>query len=163
MHDATPQYGQGALESRLLLQRRSFASFLRRQVGDPELAEDILQEAFSKALEREQDLRDPEASVAWFYRVLRNAVIDHRRRKGAEERRLDRFAQALASESEPDAELLAEACKCVHALMEGLKPEYSTTLRQVELEGRPLPEVAERAGITANNASVRLHRARKLT
>ena len=45
-----------------------------------ETAEDILQEAFGRALTRVDTLRDDESAVAWFYRLLRNAVIDHYRR-----------------------------------------------------------------------------------
>ena len=41
-----------------------------------------------------------------------------------------------------------------------LKPEYTEILRRVVLDGAPLPGVAAELGLTTNNASVRLHRAR---
>jgi RNA polymerase sigma-70 factor (ECF subfamily) len=61
-------------------------------VGSREAAEDILQEAFVRGMGRADALREDESAVAWFYRLLRNAVVDHYRRRGAEERALARFA-----------------------------------------------------------------------
>lgn len=44
--------------------------------------------------------------------------------------------------------------------VEQLKPEYSTILRRVVLDGMPVTQVASELGLTPNNAMVRLHRAR---
>jgi hypothetical protein len=41
-----------------------------------------------------------------------------------------------------------------------LKPEYAEALQQVELDGLPVKDYAERTGVTANNAAVRIFRAR---
>jgi DNA-directed RNA polymerase specialized sigma24 family protein len=41
-----------------------------------------------------------------------------------------------------------------------LKPEFANLLSKVEMQGRSVREVAEEEGISANNAAVRLHRAR---
>src|SRR5881398_81596 len=53
--------------------RRDFLSFLERRVGHREVAEDVLQEAFARSLDK-VPLGSEESAVAWFYRVLRNAV-----------------------------------------------------------------------------------------
>ena len=45
-------------------------------------------------------------------------------------------------------------------LLDTLKPEYATALREVEMHERSVGDYARDAGITANNAAVRLHRAR---
>lgn len=42
-----------------------------------------------------------------------------------------------------------------------LKPAYAAIVNDVEIEGLSVEESARRAGISANNGSVRLHRARK--
>ena len=42
-----------------------------------------------------------------------------------------------------------------------LKPEYRDALRVVDLEDGKLSDLAEQSGITAENAAVRVHRARK--
>ncbi len=69
---------------------RQFLAFLERRVESRADAEDILQDAFVRGLEKGGQLRDGESAVAWFYRLLRNAVVDHYRRRGAAGRALGR-------------------------------------------------------------------------
>ena len=52
-------------------------------------------------------------------------------------------------------------CKCVGALVDELKPEYAEVIRRVEMDGAEPSDFAGEAGITPNNARVRLHRARE--
>jgi len=99
--------------------------------------------------------------VAWFYRLLRNAVVDHYRRRGAEARGLEALTRELGDASEPPPEVEAALCHCFEALLPALRPEYSEILRRVDLEGGRPADFAREAGLTANNAMVRLHRARK--
>jgi RNA polymerase sigma-70 factor (ECF subfamily) len=47
----------------------------------------------------------------------------------------------------------------VSALAQTLKPEYAAAIKRVDLEGASVGELAREVGITASNASVRLHRA----
>lgn len=139
---------------------RRFLSFLERRVGSQALAEEILQSAYMRTLEKGGELQAGEGAVAWFYRLLRNALVDHYRRRSAEGRALEREAREV-SEVGLDPELQETVCACIHDLLPALKPEYAELVRQVDLEGRSVPEVAREVGITANNAGVRLHRARQ--
>lgn len=138
---------------------RSFLAFLERRTRSRELAEEILQKAFVRGIERAGGVREGESAVAWFYRLLRNALADHYRSRGSEARALD----ALAQEPEPpsDEELQQAVCACVTALLPTLKDEYAEALRSVELEGRSVKDFAARVGISANNAGVRVFRARE--
>jgi RNA polymerase sigma-70 factor (ECF subfamily) len=139
-----------------------FLAFLERRVGTRADAEDILQAAFVRGIQRAGSLRKAESATAWFYRLLRNALSDHYRRRGAERRALASVAaEATALEPADDAELLRTVCGCVRDLAGTLKPEYATALRRVELEGASLAAFAAEAGITPGNAGVRLHRARR--
>lgn len=136
--------------------------FLERRVGSRDDAEDILQEAFVRSVGRTDALASSESATAWFYRVLRNAIIDHHRREDARTRAFVR----LAGESETDTagadeELDSLACACVMALLDTLKPEYATALRRVDLDDTSVRGFAEEVGITPGNAGVRLHRARE--
>lgn len=135
-----------------------FLAFLRRRVGSREEAEDILQGAFVRSLERGAALREEESATAWFYRLLRNALVDHYRRRDAEKRALARLPPADGTGVDED--LMQAVCACVASLAETLKPEYASALRQVEVEGKSLRAFAEEQGITANNAAVLVHRAR---
>jgi RNA polymerase sigma factor (sigma-70 family) len=141
---------------------RRFLAFLERRVGSREDAEDILQEAFVRGLDKVQDVRDQESVIAWFYRLLRNAVVDYYRRRGAEGRALEWIAARSDEVVEPlDESLFDDVCACLGSLMDTLKPEYAEVLRSVELEGLAVREYADRVGITPNNAGVRVHRARE--
>jgi RNA polymerase sigma factor (sigma-70 family) len=146
----------------LLGNHARFLGFLERRVGSRDEAEDILQEAFVRSLGRTDSLRSAESATAWFYRVLRNALIDHHRREGSRARAFVQLAaEAEEGSVEPDRELEAVACACITALLDTLKPEYGTALRRVDLDGLSVRGFAEEAGITPGNAGVRLHRARE--
>ncbi|MBX7082310.1 MAG: sigma-70 family RNA polymerase sigma factor [Nannocystaceae bacterium] len=145
----------------LVASHRAFLAFVQRKLGDRALAEDVLQSAFVRSLERQDQLRDRESAVAWFYRMLRNAVIDHQRHDRMAARRLESFAQelALAPQSASPADR-DEICACLLTLAEALPAEQARALRRVDLEGVAVKDYAVEAGITANNAGVRLFRAR---
>lgn len=144
----------------LLAERERFLAFLERRTGSREVAEDLLHEAYLRGMERVGELRDDASAVAWFYRILRNALIDHWRRRDVERRAADTL-RAEAGDEEPaaDPELMTEVCRCVAGIVDTLKPEYAEAIRTVDLGGASVATYAGEAGITSNNASVRLHRA----
>jgi RNA polymerase sigma-70 factor (ECF subfamily) len=142
----------------LLDRRDAFLAFLATRVESRAVAEDLLQEAFAKAVTAE--VRGEDALVAWFYQVLRNAVTDHHRRRGAAGRALDRFAgEAPAEELPPEPP--KRVCPCVARLAGELKPEYAEALRRVEVDGVAVKDLAGELGITSGNAAVRVFRARE--
>ncbi|MBX3649642.1 MAG: sigma-70 family RNA polymerase sigma factor [Rhodocyclaceae bacterium] len=138
---------------------REFLSFLERRVESRAVAEDILQSAFARGLERGAGV-DDEKVVAWFYRVLRNAVIDHYRQRSTAERVTEAWAREFPDVQEPEAELRQEICQCVSSLLDTLKPEYREALQIVDLQEGKLKDLAQQSGITPENAAVRVHRAR---
>jgi len=146
----------------LVENHRKFLAFLERRVGSREVAEDILQDAFVRGIASTAQLRDENSVVAWFYRSLRNAIVDHWRRRAAEQRAID-HAGRLADDSVPavDDELMATVCACAGSLLDTLNPSYADAMRRVDLGGMSVASYAAEAGITANNASVRLFRGRQ--
>lgn len=138
---------------------RAFLAFLERRVHDRALAEDILQDAFVRSMDKVSALRDREAIVPWFYRMLRNAVVDHQRRQG----RVSRALAALGTELETveaGTDTHGAVCRCVADLARTLKPEYAEALRRIEVEGVAVKDYAEEIGISRSNAGVRVFRAR---
>jgi RNA polymerase sigma-70 factor (ECF subfamily) len=145
-------------------QRGAFKSFLAARVGSEAEAEDILQNGLVKALQRAGDLRDSEKVTAWFYQLLRHAVTDHYRAKGAGRRRDDALGTLVAALEEDVATAAAfeaKICTCLGGVVDTLKPQQAELLRRVDLNGESVQEAAWALGLTANNASVTLHRARK--
>lgn len=143
----------------LLDNHRRFLAFLEKRVGDRALAEDILQDAFVRNIEKAPDV-DDEALIPWFYTTLRHAVIDRYRRDEVRHRRLDAFAKELERERDAAGEADREICACVSRLASALKPEYADVLARVDVGGTSLKAYAAEHGLTANNAAVRAHRAR---
>lgn len=146
----------------LVQSKARFLQFLERRLGNRADAEDVLQAAFLKLVAHEDSLRDEDKLVPWFYQLLRNLIVDHYRHRDAVAR-LEQSAAAEAGSTATDADeaLFTTVCTCVNDIIPALKSEHAELVRRVELGGEPLHEVASDLGITPNNASVRLHRARR--
>jgi RNA polymerase sigma-70 factor (ECF subfamily) len=141
----------------LLDGRERFVAYVARRLGDPSLAEDVVQDSLLRALRAAPSLRDEERIEPWFYRVLQNAITDTYRRAAVERRRL---APLAADPAEPEPEAEREACECFYGLLPSLKPEYAEVLR-LDLGGEATEATAVRLGISPGNLKVRRHRARR--
>jgi RNA polymerase sigma-70 factor (ECF subfamily) len=157
--------GGAAVEDRhaatiLIENHRAFLRYLERRVGNRALAEDLLQDAFVRNIDRLSSIPD-EGLVPWFYRVLRNAAIDRHRRHATEVRALAAFSRELSDASVPAADMRQEICACVGRLAQTLKPEYAEALKAVDIDDTPVKLFAEASRLTPSNAGVRLFRARE--
>lgn len=149
--------GDSPLEM-LLAQRPRFLAFVRGQVSDDSAAEDIVQTAFERATLATSNLRSPDSATAWFYRILRNAIVDHHRRRSASQNALEQLARESTLVDEPVGRRI---CGCAFTVLPKLRDEYQAIILAVDVDGRAVEEAARQLGITANNASVRLHRGRR--
>lgn len=145
----------------LVENHREFIAFVERRVSDRALAEDIVQEAFARSIDRIETLAEEESIRAWFYRTLRNAVIDHYRRGAASARKLEALAAELGDEGALPPEVEGAVCRCIARLAATLKPEYADALTRIEVEGLSVKRFAEQAHISPSNAAVRVFRARE--
>lgn len=152
----------------LLDLRQQFLGFIQRRVRDRAIAEDILQAAYLRALETSGRLRQHESATGWFYRILRNAIIDNYRRRATEGAALERWARELEHELEQEhktettlnSALRQTTCACIANAIRTLAPSYASFLREVDLGEATLAAYASVHRITAGNAAVRAHRAR---
>ncbi len=141
----------------LAKERTKFLDFVRYRVRSGADAEDLLQQALLQAAEKLGTLRDPDCIEAWFYRILRRTIADHHAKWALQRKRLD-LLKIDAEEGTPEE---VATCACSLGLLEQLRPEYRDVLFRADVEEEPLNEIATSIGVTANNATVRLHRARK--
>ena len=155
--EAAPPSGE--VVARLVASHRDFLTFLEARVPSRAIAEEILQAAFVRTLEKGGTIRENESAVAWFFRLLRNAIVDHYRRSASETRALDQ--QAAGGDMISKVEFENAVCTCMSTLLPNLKPDYAEMIERVDLREVPLATVAAELGITTNNATVRLHRARQ--
>jgi len=153
------------LARELNAQRGAFKAFLAAHVGGTVEAEDMLQNGLLKAIQRADELHDESKLTAWFYQLLRNAIIDHYRARGARRRRDDALGTLVASLGEDVAAAPksweAQLCSCLGSVVETLKPQHAVLLRRFDLNGESVQTAARALKMTPNNASVTLHRARK--
>lgn len=158
---------RGAIQSEKLIEilvaeRRGFHRFLLSRVGSESVAEDLLQDCLLKALKNGGTLRRGESAIAWFYRVLRNAVTDCYRQRASEQRRADRLAVEMGAtdEAKPLKALEAAVCACFRGLLPSLKPRYAELIRRIDLNGEQRTAVARDLKIKPATMDVALHRAR---
>ncbi|MBX3744220.1 MAG: sigma-70 family RNA polymerase sigma factor [Verrucomicrobiales bacterium] len=143
----------------ILKNLETFVAFTRKRVGDPHLAEDLVQESLLKALGADKKPAAGEHTVAWFYRILRRTIIDLYRRRAAGSRALNQFEQGLAESPSPsDARVL---CACFKRLLPALPETYRELVERIDLRGEEPSLVAQDLRLTRNNLTVRLHRARR--
>jgi RNA polymerase sigma-70 factor (ECF subfamily) len=146
------------IESTLLQGREALLGYIRKKVGDADLAEDILQESLLKALRSSHDLREEEKLTGWFYRIVDNAIIDLFRRRKVELKYLAEAVDEIETAVQPEEK--NAICACFRRIIPTMKPEYAELIERIDLaEGDP-ESVAADLGITRNNLKVRLHRAR---
>lgn len=149
----------------LLTRQPDFLAFLRRRLPDDAIAADLLQQSLVRAVQGAHAVRETEHSVAWFYRILRNAVTDYYRAQAAEQRKTEGLMKDLQASEADKAPALDElrptVCTCLERLLPALRPAYADLIKRIDLEGGEVTVVAKDLGITPNNLTVRLHRARQ--
>jgi RNA polymerase sigma-70 factor (ECF subfamily) len=133
---------------------RLFA-YLIRSTGDYYLAGDILQEAFTRYLEKYGKRRP---SPALLYTIARNAVVDGHRKQGRES---PLYAEPEFARPNPETQMLVrEDYRRVLAAMQELAPEDRDVLSLVVSSDLSYREIAHITGTSEGNVKVRVHRAR---
>lgn len=163
--DASHAVGLDDLTHRILEQGSAFRAFLRKRLSDDTVVEDLLQQSLMKAVERSHELKKSDSAVSWFYRILRNAVVDYYRSHAADQRKVKGLLQEMAASGEDQAPALDDlrptVCACLGPLLNRMRPAYADLIRRIDLEGESPAAVAKDLKVTSNNLTVRLHRARQ--
>ncbi|MGZ4387779.1 MAG: RNA polymerase sigma factor, partial [Gaiellaceae bacterium] len=72
---------ESVLEARLAPLRPQVQGHILAMVRDQAEAEELTQDTFARAVERVEQLRDPQAALAWLYRIATTVTLDHLRRR----------------------------------------------------------------------------------
>lgn len=147
------------IESKILEHREQLLGFIRSRISDPHAAEDILHDSLIKAMGSREQLDDEDKLVAWFYQILRNAIIDRRRRQKTQAKYVEKYAREAELRETPEEQ--ESVCQCFRELIPTLKDEYQEMIEAMELGDGDSEQVAEELGITTNNLKVRRYRARR--
>lgn len=132
-----------------------------RVLGDPQEAEDAVQDAFLSALRGAAGFRGEAAVTTWLHRITLNAALD-RVRKRRPTVPLDPTDAGLPSQViavAPESDRVPAAIDVTRALAQ-LSPDAREVLLLVDVEDRPVAEVAERLGVAIGTVKSRCWRAR---
>lgn len=130
-------------------------AYLMYMTGDYQLSCDIMQESFTRLLER---YGHNSHNRSLLFAIARNAALDDARKK----KRID----AVTTEEPEDARdqeqrmLVRESCRDVLAAMQNLKKKERDILSLVVSTDLSYREVAELTGMSEVNVKVTIHRAR---
>jgi RNA polymerase sigma-70 factor, ECF subfamily len=160
-----PSELEASLRAAQELQNRFVSDNLRRIflliyriVGNVADAQDLTQEAFIKALQRHEQLKDSEKAAHWLSRIASNTAIDFLRRNGKVNFcEIDTLIEPLSepSESPEQAVLRSEHRAYLEQGLTVLTERERTALLLRDVEGLAADEVAEQ--MNCSKATVRSH------
>ena len=153
---------------------RPVFSLIYRMVRDRELAEDLAQETFVKALNAIESYRPEFKFSSWIFKIANNAAIDHLRRRELDTLSLDGSPNAETADAveatalqvsdrteTPLEELEArELGGAIEVAIGQLRPEYRACILLRHVEGRPYEEIAEMLSLPLGTVKTYIHRAR---
>ena len=154
-----------------------------RITNDWESAEDVVQDAFGKVLEKRMQFPSDEDARYWLIRVVKNGAINWSKRKLREFKAYEHWWKAEATQAkssssaasngeeqnqnagtEQSAEhelLMKESAEEVRAALAKLPENLRVVLILKEYEGMNYKEIAKMLGISEGNVKVRAFRARQ--
>jgi RNA polymerase sigma-70 factor, ECF subfamily len=169
------RHGQEAAYRELVRRyERPVFSLVYRMVRDRELAEDLAQETFVKALNAIESYRPEFKFSSWIFKIANNAAIDHLRRRELDTLSLDgsphaetpEAVEATALQIGDRQETALEEVEArelggeIEVAISRLRPEYRSCILLRHVEGRPYEEIAEILGLPLGTVKTYIHRAR---
>ncbi|HEY7410908.1 MAG TPA: sigma-70 family RNA polymerase sigma factor [Vicinamibacteria bacterium] len=141
--------------------------FGMRMCGDPQAAQDVLQETLLAAARALRGFRGASSVSTWLYTIARSFCIKSRRRSVFAPEVVSLESQPAAArraaDTSPDPERqLAdrEIRSALESAIGALEPGHREVLVLRDVEGLPAAEVAEVTGLSVAAVKSRLHRAR---
>jgi RNA polymerase sigma factor (sigma-70 family) len=143
--------------------------FIRRRVPDPDEAEDILQDVFSRLVEANRLLMPIEHVTGWLFQVARNRITDlfrkQRPERFSDERVIGEDGELVAFEDllpSPDAGPEAVYVRNVLTdelwlAIDDLPAEQRDVFVAHELDGRSFKDIARDTGVNVNTLLARKH------
>jgi RNA polymerase sigma-70 factor (ECF subfamily) len=153
---------------------RPVFSLILRMVRDRQLAEDLAQETFIKALNAIASYRPEFKFSSWIFKIANNAAIDHLRRRELDTLSIDGAPHATSAEDieatalqvgdkgeTPLAELEArELGTAIERAIGRLRPEYRSCIMLRHVEGMAYEEIAQLLDLPLGTVKTYIHRAR---
>ncbi|HEU4801489.1 MAG TPA: sigma-70 family RNA polymerase sigma factor [Gemmatimonadales bacterium] len=153
---------------------RPIFSLVYRMVRDRELAEDLSQETFIKALNALDSYRPEYKFSSWIFKIANNAAIDQLRRRELDTLSLEGSPHAATpdaveatalqigsrGESALDAVASIELGGEIEKAIAQLRPEYRSCILLRHVEGYAYEEIAQILDLPLGTVKTYIHRAR---
>ena len=147
--------GDDALRALYALHGGALYGFAVRRLGDPGLAEELVQDVFTRVWRHAGDFDPERASFrTWLYQIARNAAVDMERRRTVRPSLSPEFDAEEPVEPEEPIERAVLRWQ-VQAALERLGPDHREVLRLAHFEGLTMREIGERLGIPVGTVKSR--------
>ena len=129
---------------------------------DVELARDVVQATFGRALEAAGEVQ-PESLKAWLYRVAYNEAMALRRRQGIEGRALEKWSEVRLTtnpgspRNHPEDQLVRwEQVRRVREVLDRLPPEQRAVVHKRIYDEQTFAEIAEELSVPLGTVLTRM-------
>jgi RNA polymerase sigma-70 factor, ECF subfamily len=140
----------------------SVLRYLRGQLHDVELAQDLCQEVMLRVARSYSSFDGRSSLNTWAITIARRVIVDHFRREpgNALVSSLPDDAIVGMAPSAEDELLAAEMASCIQAQIDRLPPTFREMLRLHDLQDLSASEAAGLADCSVSTAKIRIHRGR---
>lgn len=135
----------------------SLSAFLRSRVGNPDDAEDLLQEILIKIHSNLQTVKDNSKVKPWIFQIANNTIIDFYRQRN-KEHKLN--VDDLWYEQQ-EAHVVKELARCILPIMQHLPEKDAALLMAIEIEAVPQKTYAKRNNINYSTLKSRVKKSRQ--
>ena len=151
---------RAAFEELVRRTTRSVYAHIYLQTGDPQEAEDLVQETFMRAFRSIGKLAEPKGFRSWLMAVAHSATIDAHRRNNAKRRAAPKRAGQEVLDRTPAPETFdrIEEREKVRAILQSLPEEYRLPLTLRYIQGADYETIQMQLGMSNGSLRGVLHR-----
>jgi len=137
--------------------------YLRRYVGEPAVAEDLLQETLIRIARGLPSFAGRASVKTWAFSIATRVAADHFRQPANRVHMVEVDESVELSDGERTVDqrlVIDEMNACVRQVIDSLPEDYRAALILHDLEGLTAVQTAEICGCSLATAKIRIHRAR---
>jgi RNA polymerase sigma-70 factor (ECF subfamily) len=140
---------------------QTLRAYVSRRV-DASYVDDIVGDILLRVAEHRDQFDGADHPLAWLYRVARNIITDHYRRRAVENKAI-RQAGAEASEldTSDESDSYAELAQCLAPMIRQLPEDYRDALLLTDIQGITQTAAAEQLGLSVSGMKSRVQRGRE--
>lgn len=135
---------------------QAIKNWLLKKTGDRDLAQDILQDLFVKALQNKERFCTLRDAKSWLFRVAQNSVIDNYRKS-----KLEIGSVCCEPEEEGKTPPVVSLQQCLNRVISELDEDDKELIELCDMQGLSQADYAGMKGLSLSATKSRIQRARK--